>query len=84
MKASRATHVGVDDVASVRDSPGDGVEEPEGREDDGRGGEGLAVVGTEAADGGLGVDEEDLPDAEQGEATETEPNPLMQGGEISS
>jgi len=72
-------HLGVrgDSVGTIGKSPCDGVEEPENGEDDGGGHVGLGVVGTELGNRGTSVDEEDLPDTDEGEASETEESPLV-------
>jgi len=62
---------------SRKDNSRDGVEEPENGEDESRGHVGLGVVGAELGDRSTSVDEEDLPDTDEGEASETEECPLV-------
>lgn len=75
---------GGDDVSSIGDTPGDRVEEPEGREDDGRGHVGLVEVRAEASGRGATGTEEDDPDTDEGGATEGEESPLVDGGNEST
>lgn len=69
--------VGRDDISTVGKTPGDGVKQPEEREDGGRGGEGRLVSGTKNSSRDSSGTREDPPDVEEGDTSKGEVTPFV-------